>query len=106
MIVFNAIGTDTQSRLSGHDVDSDFVLVTDQPDIAALSAKAYKESKRKIMYLIILFLMIRISKKISLVSQQSIMILSIRFLKILKIFKPVRRHLIILLLLFFIILMY
>ena len=43
MIVFNAIGTDTQPRLSGHDVDSDFVLVTDQPDIAALSAKAYKE---------------------------------------------------------------
>lgn len=43
VIVFNAIGTDTQPRLSGHDVDSDFVLVTDQPDIAALSAKAYKE---------------------------------------------------------------
>jgi len=42
VIVFNAIGTDTQPRLSGHDVDSDFVLVTDQRDMAELAAYAYK----------------------------------------------------------------
>lgn len=36
VIVFNAIGTDTQPRLSGHDVDSDFVLVTDQRDMAKI----------------------------------------------------------------------
>lgn len=42
VIVFNAIGTDTQPRLSGHDVDSDFVLVTDQQDMAELAAHAYK----------------------------------------------------------------
>lgn len=43
VIVFNAIGTDTQPRLSGHDVDSDFVLVTDQRDMAKLAAYAYKK---------------------------------------------------------------
>jgi len=43
VIVFNAIGTDTQPRLSGHDVDSDFVLVTDQRDMAELAAHAYKK---------------------------------------------------------------
>lgn len=43
VIVFNSIGTDTQPRLSGHDVDSDFVLVTDQPDIADLATTAYTE---------------------------------------------------------------
>ena len=43
VIVFNAIGTDTQPRLSGHDVDSDFVLVTDQQDMAKLAAYAYKK---------------------------------------------------------------
>lgn len=32
VIVFNAIKTDTQARLSGHDCDSDFVYVTNQPD--------------------------------------------------------------------------
>lgn len=41
VIVFNAIGTDTQSRLSGHDVDSDFVYTTNQPDLAELARIAY-----------------------------------------------------------------
>lgn len=41
VIVFNAIKTDTQCRLSGHDVDSDFVYVTNQPDLADLAKKAY-----------------------------------------------------------------
>lgn len=43
VIVFNAIKTDTQCRLSGHDVDSDFVYVTDQKDLADLARKAYIE---------------------------------------------------------------
>lgn len=33
VIVFNAIKTDTQARLSGHDVDSDFVYATNQSDL-------------------------------------------------------------------------
>lgn len=41
VIVFNAIGTDTQPRLSGHDVDSDFVYTTNQPDLAELARVAY-----------------------------------------------------------------
>lgn len=41
VIVFNAIGTDTQPRLSGHDVDSDFVYTTNQPDLAELARIAY-----------------------------------------------------------------
>lgn len=41
VIVFNAIKTDTQARLSGHDVDSDFVYVSNQPDLAELARKAY-----------------------------------------------------------------
>lgn len=41
VIVFNAIKTDTQARLSGHDVDSDFVYVTNQPDLANLAKTAY-----------------------------------------------------------------
>ncbi len=43
VIVFNAIKTDTQARLSGHDVDSDFVYVTNQHDLADLARKAYIE---------------------------------------------------------------
>lgn len=43
VIVSNAIKTDTQARLSGHDVDSDFVYVTNQPDLAELARKAYTE---------------------------------------------------------------
>ena len=43
VIVFNAIKTDTQCRLSGHDVDSDFVYVTNQPDLARLAKLAYTE---------------------------------------------------------------
>lgn len=43
VIVFNAIKTDTQARLSGHDVDSDFVYVTDQSNLADLARKAYVE---------------------------------------------------------------
>lgn len=42
-IVFNAIKTDTQARLSGHDCDSDFVYVTNQNDLADLARKAYTE---------------------------------------------------------------
>lgn len=41
VIIFNAIKTDTQARLSGHDVDSDFVFVTNQTDLADLARKAY-----------------------------------------------------------------
>ena len=41
VIVFNAIKTDTQARLSGHDVDSDFVYVTNQKELADLAKKAY-----------------------------------------------------------------
>lgn len=43
VIVFNAIKTDTQARLSGHDCDSDFVYVTNQHDLAGLARKAYIE---------------------------------------------------------------
>lgn len=43
VIILNAIGTDTQARLSGHDVDSDFLFVTDQSDIARLAQTAYLE---------------------------------------------------------------
>jgi hypothetical protein len=43
VIVFNAIGTDTQSRASGHDCDSDFVYVTNQEDLAELAKRAYME---------------------------------------------------------------
>ena len=43
VIVFNAIKTDTQARLSGHDCDSDFVYVTNQHDLADLARKAYIE---------------------------------------------------------------
>ena len=43
VIVFNAIKTDTQARLSGHDVDSDFVYVTNHKDLADLARKAYTE---------------------------------------------------------------
>lgn len=43
VIVFNAIKTDTQARLSGHDCDSDFVYVTNQKELAALARKAYIE---------------------------------------------------------------
>ena len=43
VIVFNAIKTDTQARLSGHDCDSDFVYVTNQQDLADLARKAYTE---------------------------------------------------------------
>lgn len=43
VIVFNAIKTDTQARLSGHDCDTDFVYVTNQKDLADLARKAYVE---------------------------------------------------------------
>ena len=43
VIVFNAIKTDTQARLSGHDCDSDFVYITNQNDLADLARKAYTE---------------------------------------------------------------
>lgn len=43
VIVFNAIKTDTQARLSGHDVDSDSVYVTNHKDLADLARKAYTE---------------------------------------------------------------
>lgn len=43
VIVFNAIKTDTQARLSGHDCDSDFVYVTDQKDLADLARIAYTD---------------------------------------------------------------
>ena len=43
VIVFNAIKTDTQARLSGHDVDSDFVYATNQRELADLAKKAYVE---------------------------------------------------------------
>lgn len=43
VIVFNAIKTDTQARLSGHDCDSDFVYVTNQQDLADLARRAYVE---------------------------------------------------------------
>ena len=43
VIVFNGIGTDTQARLSGHDCDSDFVFVTNQPEVVQLARKAYVE---------------------------------------------------------------
>lgn len=43
VIIFNAIKTDTQARLSGHDVDSDFVYVTNQNDLAELARTAYIE---------------------------------------------------------------
>lgn len=43
VIVFNAIKTDTQARLSGHDCDSDFVYVTNQKELTDLAKKAYVE---------------------------------------------------------------
>lgn len=43
VIVFNAIKTDTQPRLSGHDCDTDFVYATNQIDVANLARKAYVE---------------------------------------------------------------
>ncbi len=43
VIIFNAIKTDTQARLSGHDCDSDFVYVTNHQDLADLARKAYVE---------------------------------------------------------------
>ncbi len=43
VVVFNAIKTDTQARLSGHDCDSDFVYVTNQQDLADLARRAYTE---------------------------------------------------------------
>lgn len=43
VIVFNAIKTDTQARLSGHDCDSDFVYVTNHHDLAGLAKRAYIE---------------------------------------------------------------
>jgi hypothetical protein len=43
VIVFNGINTDTQSRASGHDMDSDFVYVTNQKEIAELAKTAYVE---------------------------------------------------------------
>lgn len=41
VIIINLIGTDAQARGSGFDEDSDFVLVTDQPELASLAKDAY-----------------------------------------------------------------
>lgn len=43
VIVFNAIGTDTQCRLSGHDCDSDFIYATNQKELVDLAKTAYTE---------------------------------------------------------------
>lgn len=43
VIVFNAIGTDTQCRLSGHDCDSDFVYATNQKELVDLARMAYTD---------------------------------------------------------------
>ena len=43
VIVFNAIGTDTQARLNSQDCDSDFVYATNQPEMAELARTAYIE---------------------------------------------------------------
>lgn len=43
IIVFNAIGTDTQARLNSQDCDSDFVYVTNQSELAELARTAYVE---------------------------------------------------------------
>lgn len=43
VIIFNAIKTDTQARLSGHDVDSDFVYATNHAALVELARKAYIE---------------------------------------------------------------
>lgn len=43
IIVVNGIGTDVQARLSGMDMDSDFVFVTNQTDLAELAKQAYIE---------------------------------------------------------------
>lgn len=43
VIVFNAIGTDTQCRLSGHDCDSDFVYATNQKELVDLARTAYTD---------------------------------------------------------------
>lgn len=41
VIVFNAIGTDTQARLNSQDCDSDFVYATNQTEMAELAKIAY-----------------------------------------------------------------
>lgn len=41
VIVFNAIGTDTQARLNSQDCDSDFVYATNQSEMAELARTAY-----------------------------------------------------------------
>lgn len=41
VIIVNGIGTDIQARLNGMDMDSDFVYVTNQKDLADLACKAY-----------------------------------------------------------------
>ena len=43
VIVFNAIGTDTQFRLSGHDCDSDFIYATNQKELVDLARTAYTD---------------------------------------------------------------
>lgn len=43
VIVINGIGTDVQPRLSGQDLDSDNLYVTDQNDIVELAERAYLE---------------------------------------------------------------
>lgn len=43
VIVFNAIKTDTQARLSGHDCDTDSVYVTNQKELVDLARKSYCE---------------------------------------------------------------
>ena len=43
IIIINLIGTDAQARGSGFDEDSDFVFVTNQPEITELARKAYIE---------------------------------------------------------------
>lgn len=43
VIVINGIGTDVQPRLSGQDLDSDSIYVTNQIDIVGLARRAYLE---------------------------------------------------------------
>lgn len=43
VIVINGIGTDVQPRLSGQDLDSDVLYVTNQTDIVGLARRAYLE---------------------------------------------------------------
>lgn len=43
VIVINMIGTDSQSRLNGHDMDTDGIYCTNQPEIVKYASRCYKE---------------------------------------------------------------